>query len=40
MQMILEDDEVLQADVYIGPPNDGIGSDEDSGDENDGSLIT
>jgi len=38
MQMILEDDEVLRADVYIGPPNDGIGSDEDSGDENDGTF--
>ena len=37
MQMIAEDD-VLRADVYIGPPNDGDGSDEDSGDENDGAF--
>jgi len=36
MQMILEDDEVLRADVYIGPPNNGTGSDDDFGDENDG----
>ena len=34
--MILEDDDISQADVYISPPNDGICSDEDSGDENDG----
>jgi len=38
MQMILEDDEVLRADVYIGPLNNGTGSDEDSGDENDGTF--
>jgi len=34
VQMILEDDDVLQADVYISPPNDGLESAEDSGDEN------
>lgn len=36
IQMILEDDTVNQADVYISPPIDGTCSDEDSGDENDG----
>ena len=35
IQMILEDDDVLNADVYIAPPDDGICSEEDSGDEND-----
>jgi len=30
MQIILEDDEVFRADVYIGPPNTGTGFDEDS----------
>ena len=34
VQMILEDDDVLQADVFISPPNDGLESAEDSGDEN------
>jgi len=34
--MILEDDTVSEADVYIASPNNGTCSDEDSGDENDG----
>lgn len=38
MQMILEDDDVLSADVYISPPDDGVCSEEDSGDENDGTV--
>ena len=38
MQMILEDDDVVSADVYIAPPSDGNVSEEDSGDENDGTF--
>ena len=32
--MILEAEDVLQADVYISPPSDGLESAEDSSDEN------
>lgn len=38
LEMIFEDEEVISANVYIDPPNDGLGSDEDSGDENEGTV--